>query len=43
LRLGRRLPRSFFARPSTEVAPDLLGRVLVRTLSYGGRLAARLA
>jgi DNA-3-methyladenine glycosylase len=42
LRLGRRLPRSFFARPSTEVAPDLLGRVLVRTLSDGGRLAARL-
>jgi DNA-3-methyladenine glycosylase len=42
LRLGRRLPRSFFARPSTEVAPDLLGRVLVRTLSDGSRLAARL-
>jgi DNA-3-methyladenine glycosylase len=42
LRVGRRLPRSFFARPSTEVAPDLLGRVLVRTLSNGGRLAARL-
>jgi DNA-3-methyladenine glycosylase len=42
LRLGRRLPRSFFARPSTQVAPDLLGRVLVRTLSDGSRLAARL-
>jgi DNA-3-methyladenine glycosylase len=42
LRLDRRLPRSFFARPPTEVAPDLLGRVLVRTLSDGGRLAARL-
>jgi DNA-3-methyladenine glycosylase len=42
LRLGRRLPRSFFARPSTEVAPDLLGRVLVRTLADGRRLAARL-
>ena len=28
--LGRRLPRSFFARPSTVVAPDLLGRILVR-------------
>jgi DNA-3-methyladenine glycosylase len=42
LRLGRRLPRSFFARPSTEVAPDLLGRVLARTLADGTRLAARL-
>jgi DNA-3-methyladenine glycosylase len=42
LRLGRRLPRSFFARPSTEVAPDLLGRVLVRVLPDGSRLAARL-
>jgi DNA-3-methyladenine glycosylase len=26
--LGRRLPVSFFGRHSTEVAPDLLGRVL---------------
>ena len=42
MRLGRRLPRSFFARPSTEVAPELLGRVLVRTLGDGTRLAARL-
>jgi DNA-3-methyladenine glycosylase len=42
LRLGRRLPRSFFARPSIEVAPELLGRVLVRTLEDGTRLAARL-
>jgi len=40
--LGRRLPRSFFARPSTVVAPELLGRVLVRVLSDGTRLAARL-
>jgi DNA-3-methyladenine glycosylase len=39
---GGRLPRSFFARPSTQVAPDLLGRVLVRTLPSGVRLAARL-
>ncbi|MGZ4115486.1 MAG: DNA-3-methyladenine glycosylase [Actinomycetota bacterium] len=39
---GRRLSRSFFARPSTEVAPDLLGRVLVRTLPTGARLAVRL-
>jgi len=42
VRLGRRLPRSFFARPSTEVAPELLGRVLSRTLADGTRLAARL-
>jgi DNA-3-methyladenine glycosylase len=42
VRLGRRLSRSFFGRPSTEVAPDLLGRVLVRTLADGTRLAARL-
>ena len=40
--LGRRLPRSFFARPATVVAPDLLGRVLVRILADGTRLAARL-
>lgn len=41
-RPGRRLPRSFFARPATVVAPDLLGRVLVRVLPDGARLAARL-
>lgn len=40
MKLGRRLPRSFFARPSTEVAPDLLGRVLVRILPDGTRLSA---
>ena len=42
MRLGRRLPRSFFERPATEVAPDLLGRVLVRVLPGGERLAARI-
>lgn len=42
MKLGRRLPRSFFARPSTVVAPDLLGRVLVRELTDRTRLAARL-
>jgi DNA-3-methyladenine glycosylase len=36
------LPRSFFARPSTVVAPELLGRMLVRVLPDGARLAARL-
>jgi DNA-3-methyladenine glycosylase len=41
-RAGRPLPRSFFARPSPAVAPDLLGRVLVRTLPSGIRLAVRL-
>jgi DNA-3-methyladenine glycosylase len=40
--IGRRLPRSFFRRPVTEVAPDLLGRVLVRELPDGARLAVRL-
>jgi DNA-3-methyladenine glycosylase len=40
--LGRRLPRSFFARPATVVAPELLGRVVVRILPNGTRLAARL-
>ena len=40
-RIGRRLPRSFYARSSTTVAPDLLGRVLVLR-SANGRLAARI-
>lgn len=39
---GRRLGRRFFARPSTEVAPDLLGRVLVRRSPGGARIAARI-
>lgn len=40
--LGRPLSRSFFARPSPEVAPDLIGRVLLRTLASGQRLAVRI-
>ncbi len=42
MRLGARLPRSFFARPSTVVAPELLGRILVRVLPDGTRLVGRL-
>jgi DNA-3-methyladenine glycosylase len=40
--VSRRLPRSFYERPATEVAPELLGHVLVRLLPDGTRLAARL-
>jgi DNA-3-methyladenine glycosylase len=40
--IGRRLPRAFYRRPVTEVAPDLIGRVLVRDLPDGTRLAVRL-
>lgn len=38
---GARLPRSFFVRPSFEVAPELLGRSLVRA-TRRGRLVARI-
>jgi len=36
------LPRRFYGRAATEVAPDLLGRVLVRTRRDGTRLTARI-
>jgi len=42
VRLGSRLPRGFLARPATEVAPELLGRILVRRMPDGDRLAVRL-
>ncbi|MFL5737509.1 MAG: DNA-3-methyladenine glycosylase [Actinomycetota bacterium] len=41
-RSTERLSRRFYARPSTVVAPDLLGRVLVRTGRGGSRVAARI-
>jgi DNA-3-methyladenine glycosylase len=37
-----RLPRSFYARPSTEVAPELLGHVLVRAFPDGTRAEVRI-
>jgi DNA-3-methyladenine glycosylase len=37
-----RLPRSFYGRPATEVAPELLGHVLFRAFPDGTRAAARI-
>lgn len=36
------MSRTFYERPAVEVAPDLLGRTLVRCLSDGTRLAGRI-
>jgi DNA-3-methyladenine glycosylase len=41
-RSARRLPRSFFTRPSPEVGPDLLGRILVRRVGEGTLLTVRI-
>jgi DNA-3-methyladenine glycosylase len=37
-----RLPRSFYARPSVDLAPELLGHVLVRRLPDGSRASVRI-
>ena len=42
LRPSPRLSRRFYARPSTVVARELLGRVFVRSERGGARLAARI-
>ena len=41
-RSTRRLTRSFFTRPSPEVGPDLLGRIVVRRIDEGTLLTARI-
>jgi DNA-3-methyladenine glycosylase len=41
-RRGRTLPRSFYARDSRELAPELLGKLLVHDDPEFGRLAVRL-
>jgi DNA-3-methyladenine glycosylase len=40
--MASRLARAFYARPSVDVAPALLGQIIVRLLPDGTRLAARI-
>ena len=40
--MARRLPRSFYSRPATEVAPAMLGQTLVRSMPDGARLSGRI-
>ena len=40
-RRGRTLPRSFYARDSRDLAPELLGKLLVHDDPEFGRLAVR--
>ena len=42
LHLSRPLPRSFYARSPLEVAPELLGKILVTQLGDGGRAVLRI-
>lgn len=42
MRAGRKLTERFFVRAAVDVAPELLGCLLVRTLSDGTRLAGRI-
>ncbi|HKC49316.1 MAG TPA: DNA-3-methyladenine glycosylase [Myxococcota bacterium] len=37
-----RLPRAFFARPCLEVAPEMLGLLLIHELAGGARLVGRI-
>lgn len=42
MKLGAAFPRSFYERPCLEVAPDLIGALLVRKLSDGNLLVGRI-
>ncbi|MCG8592067.1 MAG: DNA-3-methyladenine glycosylase [Proteobacteria bacterium] len=42
MQLGPCLRRAFFERPCLQVAPDLIGAILVRTLPSGFRLLGRI-
>lgn len=42
MKLGRPLPRRFFARPCLEVARELVGKIVVRRWVRGERIVARI-